>query len=122
MSGGVLLGSGVDAIHPCQSQLAAHLLQKVDALAQAVKQRQIKVRLQDAQHHAGEAGAGAHVDDPIAPQVRHSQQRRAVQQVQCGHILRRSDGRQVHHPVLFQQRCRVGLQLGYGIGGQSQLG
>ena len=72
VSGGVFLGSGVDAIHPCQSQLAAHLLQKVDALAQTVQQRQIKVRLQDAQHHAGEAGAGAHIDDPLAPQVRHS--------------------------------------------------
>ena len=76
---------------------------------------------EDRQHHAGEACAGAHVDDALALRRDVPQQRGAVQQVQRGDILRLGDGGQVHHLVFLQQQGGVGLQLRYGVVGQSQL-
>lgn len=100
---GELLRPGVDAPNPLQAHGVHGLLQKVDALSQAVQQGQVKIRLQQPQGHSRESGPGAYVHHLLAPEVRRRQQAGAVQQVQPRHVCRFGDGSQVHDLVLLQQ-------------------
>ena len=52
----VLLGAGVTALHPLQSQCSAHLAQPVQALAQTVHQGEPQLRDHELEHHAGKTG------------------------------------------------------------------
>ena len=130
---GLLLRPGVEALHPLQAQGIAHRGKPIHPLAQAVQQGELKAGLQDAQGQAGEARAGAHVDEPLAPEVLpQGEQGGGVQKVQVGHLVGLGDGGEVHDLVLLQQqtavlsqpgRCAVGRREAQGgqAGGNTRL-
>ena len=80
-----------------------------------------------------EARAGAHVDEPLAPEVLpQGEQGGGVQKVQVGHLVGLGDGGEVHDLVLLQQqtavlsqpgRCAVGRREAQGgqAGGNTRL-
>lgn len=123
----------MEALHPLQAQGIAHRGKPIHPLAQAVQQGELKAGLQDAQGQAGEARAGAHVDEPLAPEVLpQGEQGGGVQKVQVGHLVGLGDGGEVHDLVLLQQqtavlsqpgRCAVGRREAQGgqAGGNTRL-
>ena len=84
---GNFLRARVDAAYPFKLQLFAHLAEKVNALIEAVKQRDIHLRLHDLQNKAGKACAGADIDDLFIRKIAHRQQRCAVEKMQARNIL-----------------------------------
>ena len=108
---GVLLGTALDEGDARESQFPGDLLQPVHALTQGVQEGQLNGRLQDLQHQAGEAPAGAHVDDLLSPKDLGGQEGGAVQKVEGDHIGGVGDGGQVHDLILLQQPVTVEGQL-----------
>ena len=79
----------------------------------AVQQGELKAGLQDAQGQAGEARAGAHVDEPLAPEVLpQGEQGGGVQKVQVGHLVGLGDGGEVHDLVLLCEKLGIAHQSG----------
>ena len=109
---GKFLRPAVDAGYIREAQLPADRLQKLDALAQGVQQRQPDGGLQDPQGQAGEAGAGAHVHDGFAVEVLQRQQGGAVQKVEGSHVPGLCDSGEVHHLVGLQQQLPIPAQGG----------
>ena len=108
---GKFLRPAMDAGDVAEAQGLPYLIQKADALAQAVQQREIGVLLYDSQRDPGEAGAGAHVNHSFAGERLYREEGEAVQQVEPGDLVGLGDGGQVHHLVPFQQHIDKFLQV-----------
>ena len=85
-------------------------LQPAHPFLQAVQQGQAQTRLCQLQRHAGEACPGADVQQGLSRQRQHLQKRQTVQQVQLCSLRRICDRGEIHHLVLFQNRCAKGQQ------------
>ena len=115
-AGGNLLRPGMDAVHVIKAQLPTGVFQEVDALIQTVQQGQLHGGAGDLQGKAGEAGAGAHVNDLLAGKIRQAQQGPTVQKMEAGHILLAGDGRQVHDLVHLLQIFIIDAVARQGLG------
>ena len=100
----------MDAAYPFKLQLFAHLAEEVDALIQAVKQRDIHARLHDLQNKAGKACAGSDIDDLFIRKIAHRQQRRTVEKMQARNILKSVYRSKIHDLVALFEIFVICLQ------------
>ena len=101
------LGAGMDAPHVVKAEQRAGVAQKADALVETVKQRQLHVRTGYLQREAGKARARADVDNAPAAEVRHAQQRRAVEEMQARHVLLAAYRGEIHDGVHFFEMFKI---------------
>ncbi len=87
------------AFHAPERKGIARFAQPLHALAEGIEQRQIKIRLQNAQRHARKAGARADVHDFFAAKIGKAEQCGGIQQMQLGDGVRLRDAREVHDGV-----------------------
>ena len=100
----------MDAAGPFKLQLFTHLAEEVNALIEAVKQRDIHARLHDLQNKAGKACAGADIDDLFIRKIAHGQQRRTVEKMQTCNILKSVYRSKIHDLVALFEIFIICLQ------------
>ena len=84
--------------------------EEVDALIEAVKQRDIHARLHDLQNKTGKACAGSDIDDLFIRKIAHGQQRRTVEKMQARNILKSVYRIKIHDLVALFEIFVICLQ------------
>ena len=112
----------MNALDALELQFVTDFGEPLDALAERVEQREVKVILQNPQRHTGKARAGADINDRFALEIDKLQDCRAVEQVELRDGVRLCDGREVHHLIFFQQQGGETLKRFRAAYIQPQLG
>ena len=100
-----------------QTQRITTVLNELDALGSAVQRSDVQLGLVAQQRHGGKTRTAADVQNPLAYIYAAFPQKHTVQHVASRNFLRLSNGRQVHHSILFNQQAGKRLHPLYGLGG-----